>query len=238
MSKKALNKFLMTLAATTISIVLTFGTTAIVDRVKQKKAKRAMVMMVMYDMQESLQKIQQCNGELKGFFDVQVDVVAHPEKFAESYVALASKFPILDYTTTTENIFRTNIETLRTIGNILFVQTVSSFYDTRKQYRTQVLEDVQEHAKNAIGDYEALRKFDSPVFIFSSNLYLNAMQRDFEQCKLMMKVSDKELEVFGVQQQKIQDAVPINVSEVTDNSSNDLLERRKQLQEAREAAGV
>ena len=238
MNKKALNKFLMTLAATTISILLTFGTTAIIDRVKQKKAKREMVMMVMFDMQESLEKIERCNGELKGYFDLQLDIVAHPEKFAKSYVLLASKVPVLDYTTTTENIFRSNIETLRTIGNILFVQTVSSFYDTRNRYGTEVVEDFQDHATQALVDYEALRAFDSPVFFFRSNLYLNAMRRDFEKCKLMMNVSDKELEVFGVQQQKIQDAVQFNFRDLVDDTSYDMLERRKQLQEAREAAGV
>ena len=238
MNKKALNKFLMTLAATTISILLTFGTTAIIDRVKQKKAKREMVMMVMFDMQESLEKIERCNGELKGYFDLQLDIVAHPEKFAKSCVLLASKVPVLDYTTTTENIFRSNIETLRTIGNILFVQTVSSFYDTRNRYGTEVVEGFQDHATQALVDYEALRVFDSPVFIFRSNLYLNAMRRDFEKCKLMMNVSDKELEVFGVQQQKIQDAVQVNFRDLVDDTSYDMLERRKQLQEAREAAGV
>lgn len=34
-------KFLMSLLATTVSIVLTFGTTAIIDRKKQRAAKRS-----------------------------------------------------------------------------------------------------------------------------------------------------------------------------------------------------
>ena len=45
-------RFLMSLLATTVSIVLTFGTTAIVDRMKQRAEKREMVLMVMYDMRE------------------------------------------------------------------------------------------------------------------------------------------------------------------------------------------
>ena len=232
---KALSKFLMTLAATTVSIVLTFGTTAIIDRCKQKAEKREMVMMVMFDMRETLKEIERCDVGLKEFFDVQVDVVAHPEKFGDSYVPLASKFPILDYTTTTENIFRSNIETLRTIGNILFVQTVSSFYSERELYKTEVVEGFQEHASQALVQYEALRDFDSPAFAFRSELYLRTMQRNFEQCKLMMKVSDKELEVFSIQQEKFEDAIQMDVREETDNSSRDLSERRKRLQEAREA---
>jgi predicted nucleotidyltransferase len=233
---KALSKFMMTLAATTVSIVLTFGTTAIIDRCKQKAEKRDMVMMVMFDMRETLKELERCDGELKDFFEVQVELVAHPEKHAESFVSLAAKFPVLDYTTTTESIFRSNIETLRTIGNILFVQTVSSFYDTREQYRANVVDEFQGLADKAIGHYEVLRDFDSPVYAFRSELYLRAMQRDFDQCKLLMKVSDKDLDKFSAQQQKLLESFQINALEETGNSTRDLSQRRKQLQEARESA--
>ena len=50
--------FMIPLAATTVSIVLTFGTTAIIDRKKQNAEKREMVMMIMYDLRESLKAIQ------------------------------------------------------------------------------------------------------------------------------------------------------------------------------------
>ena len=49
-----LRDFLMSLAATTVSIVLTFGTTAIIDRKKQREEKREMTLMIMFDMRESL----------------------------------------------------------------------------------------------------------------------------------------------------------------------------------------
>ena len=65
--------FLMTLAATTVSIVLTFGTTAIIDRKKQNAEKREMVMMIMYDMRETLKSVQHCDEQLNVFFDNQVD---------------------------------------------------------------------------------------------------------------------------------------------------------------------
>jgi hypothetical protein len=233
---KALSKFLMTLAATTVSIVLTFGTTAIIDRHKKKAEKREMVLMIMYDMRETLKEIERCDAGLKDFFDVQVDVVAHPEKFDESYVPLASKVPILDYTTTTESIFRSNIETIRTIGNILFVQTVSSFYDEREKYKADVVDDFQEQANKALILYEVLRNFDTPVFAFRSELYLRVMQRNFEQCKLMMKVTDQELDVFSVQQEKLLETVQMDASEEAGNISNGLLQRRKQLNEARDEA--
>ena len=232
---KVLSKFLMTLAATTVSIVLTFGTTAIVDRQKKKAEKREMVLMIMFDMRETLTEVERCDGELKDFFNAQLDVVAHPEKFDGSFVALVSKVPVLNVTTTTESIFRSNIETIRTIGNILFVQAVSSFYDMREQYG-DVVEDFQEHAHKAIGHYEVLRDFDSPDFAFRSELFFQSMRRDFEQCKLMMKVTDKELDVFSVQQEKLRATLQRDAGEETVNAANNLAQRRIQLEKARDEA--
>ena len=119
-------KFLMSLLATTVSIVLTFGTTAIIDRKKQRAEKREMVLMVMYDMRESLLECEQCQENMDTFCDLQVDVVAHPEKFSASATNLLVSVPFLNYTATTENIFKSNIETISTIGNILFVESVST----------------------------------------------------------------------------------------------------------------
>lgn len=234
-NKKALGKFLMTLAATTVSIVLTFGTTAIIDRKKQKAEKREMVMMVMYDMRESLKEIERCNEDLKSFFDTQLDVVAHPEKMDGSYPFLAANVPMVSFTGTTETIFRSNIETIRTIGNILFVEAVSSFYDGRNRYKTQVVDDFLKESGSAMRQFEILRDFDSPLYAFNSELYLRAMKGDFEQCKLMMKVTDEELEVFSVQQRKLLDATQGDVKEATANVATELVQRRMQLQQAREA---
>ena len=74
-----LRDFLMSLAATTVSIVLTFGTTAIIDRKKQREEKREMTLMIMFDMRESLDNLRQIDSDLKGFFDIQVDVLSHPD---------------------------------------------------------------------------------------------------------------------------------------------------------------
>ena len=114
--KKALYDFLMMLAATTVSIVLTFGTTAIVDRKKKKAEKREMVMMIMYDMRETLEKLGRCDQDLNKFFDIHVEVLAHPQQFEESFMPMELYIPTADYTTTTENIFKSNIETIRTIA--------------------------------------------------------------------------------------------------------------------------
>ena len=230
----ALSEFLMTLAATTVSIVLTFGTTAIVDRKKQNAAKREMVLMILYDMRESLDQFEQCDRDIKAFFDDQVEAVAHPEKFDESYGQLAVHIPVPTYTTTTETIFRSNIETIQTIGNILFVESVSSFYDMRERYRNEVVETFGREAQKAIGDYGRLRNFETDIYPFFSSALIRKMQESFEQCKLMMKVSDKDLDVFSTQQQKIIEVSRGNVSYDSKAALQERIQRRTRLQQARE----
>ena len=197
----------MTLAETTVSIVLTFGTTAIIDRKKQKAEKREMVMMIMYDMQASLEEIGQCDEGIHRFVDKQVDIIAHPQTFDEKYIELLASAPILTYTTTTENIFKSNIETISTIGNILFVESVSSFYDKRSRYKEDVSNPFLQKGEKAVRDYESLSDFNSSSFPYMSRLYYLSMQRDYEQCKVMMKVSDKDLEVFSKEREKLMKAI-------------------------------
>lgn len=228
--------FLMTLAATTVSIVLTFGTTAIIDRQKQNAEKREMVMMIMYDMRETLKSVQHCDEQLNGFFDNQVDIVAHPGKFDSGYGLMAIHIPDLRYTTTTENIFRTNIETIRTIGNLLFVETVSSFYDERARYQEEVSVAFQQQASEALLSYEGLSEFESSVFPAFSQALLQSMRSDYEQCKLMMKVSDKELDVFSIQRQKILEAAGGSLGQKEGAQiGQSILQKKEQLKAAREA---
>ena len=225
--------FMIPLAATTVSIVLTFGTTAIIDRKKQNAEKREMVMMIMYDLRESLKAIQQCDEELTAFFDTQLNVVAHPRQFDGNFATLALHIPILDYTTTTEHIFNSNIETIQTIGNILFVETVSSFYSLRSQYKSGVVSEFQQKAYKACQDYEELAGFDSSPYLFYSHALLHQLKGDYEQCKLMMKVTENELDEFTAEKEKYEEAANANpVIEGTKQDGRDLQEMKEKLWQA------
>lgn len=230
-----LKRFLMSLAATTVSIILTFGTTAIIDRKKQRAEKREMVMMIMYDMRESLKEIEQCDEELIAFFDLQVDALAHPEEFYEKTIVFYTHLPFLSYTTTTENIFKSNIETVSTIGNILFVETVSSFYEKRSKYRTEVVDSFQQQAEGAVFEYESMADFNSLSFLHISKLLLTGMQKDFEQCKIMMKIKDEELDVFSRERENLQEAVrQESVIEEMSTLAEEQQQRQRRIMEALE----
>lgn len=230
-----MKKFFMSLLATTVSIVLTFGTTAIIERRKQKTEKRELVMMVMYDMRESLKEIEQTEKDLRAFCDLQADIVAHPGTYADNYLSLMAHLPILTYTNTTENIFKSNIETINTIGNILFVEAVSSFYDMRSRYRTEVVDRFIEEGQSAFGSYASLADFDAPSFPYFGGMFYQSMRRSLEECKLMMKVSEEDLDVFSAEREKVENAVlgetPV---EMTQKIIGEKEQRDSRLRQARE----
>ena len=227
-------RFLMSLLATTISIVLTFGTTAIIDRKKQRAEKREMVLMVMYDMRESLQECEQCQENMDTFCDLQVDMVAHPEKFSASATNLLVTIPVLHYTTTTENIFKSNIETLRTIGNILFVETVSAFYEYRHQYKNEVVDKYQQEGETSIQNYEGLSEFDAPHYAYLGGMYYQIMKRDFEECMALMKVSEEDLDVFSKERKRVEESfLGESMAEMTGKLIEERHQRDAALQKAR-----
>ena len=226
-------RFLMSLLATTVSIVLTFGTTAIIDRKKQRAEKREMVLMVMYDMRESLLECEKCQENMDTFCDLQVDMVAHPEKFSASATNLLVNIPVLHYTTTTENIFKSNIETLRTIGNILFVESVSTFYDFRARYKNDVMEPFQGYT--SIPHYTGLSEFNAPYYAYMGGMYYNILKQHFEESMALMKVSEEDLDVFSKERKRVEESI---LGESLGEKTGKLIEERHQrdaaLQKARE----
>ena len=131
--------------------------------------------------------------------------------------------------------FKSSIETINTLGSVLFVQTVSSFYDKRAMYKNNVVSDFMKDAAEAIRLYDSLSEFDSTIFLLYSQSLRKEMQTDFEQCKLMMKVSDAELDVFRTEQQKLREVMQ---SDAVDQEGNPFLremtERMQVLEHARE----
>ena len=232
-------QFLLTLFATTLSIVLTFGVAAIIDNKKKEAEKREIVLMLMYDMQTTLGMMEQCDTWLVRFFDKQVQILANPETFDTQYINLMQYLPTMDYSLTTENIFRSSIETINTIGNIIFVEKVSTFYDKRAEYKNQVVEEFTGNAQKALESYEGLAAFDQTTqYPFLSRAFLTGLKDLFEQCKVLMHVSDQELQAFAEEKNQLDDAMgdslrQTQIMEEADKSG----ERRMLLKEALEKGG-
>ena len=184
-----LKQFLLSLVATTISIVLTFGTAAWLDGKKKEEARREMVMMILYDLAGSIEQAE----------------------------------------------FSTNIETINTLGNVLFAENVSDIYRLRRQYKQDICDKYMEEFERAEGfkQYEQAMNIDyTSGYIYLSGILINEMKEKIAQCQQMMDVSDADLATYRQKREELSQA------SAADSIQNALFEEvgqnHQRLKEARE----
>ena len=229
----SLKQFLLSLFATSVSIALTFGTAAIIDHHAKQKAKREIVMMVMYDMYNSLQSIAKANSTIQQAMDMQLQLAEDTTKFEALRFKFALLMPKAEYTETTERIFSSNIETINTVGNVLFTENVAEFYQMRKYYKTTVCDSIARELTRS-KPFSSLKNSLDIEYSFHaivSNGILKDMQRKYAQCKQMMDISDADIDAYREQREQI------DKSMMDDDASGDSLENRFiQIQETIEEA--
>ena len=199
------NDLMKTFVATTISIVLTFGTATLIDLHKQNKEKRQIVLMTMYDLNNSLNQARHCDSLIQEFVELQTRIFEDPAIFEDSGMKLLLYIPSMNYTETIENIFSSNIETIHTISNAYFVEKASEFYQIREKFDDNVEEFGEIYsALDSSFSYQYMAAFDACHHFVVSSYLLADMEHLYLQCKQIMKVTDNELEAFYQMRQQIE----------------------------------
>ena len=231
----SMKQFLLSLFATSVSIALTFGTAAIIDYKAKQKSKREIVMMVMYDMYNSLQSIQKADSTIQQAMDMQLQIAEDTTKFETLRYKFAQLIPKAEYTETTERIFSSSIETINTVGNVLFTENVAEFYQMRKLYKTSVCDSIANDIARRQPFFSLKNSLDfeySFHAIVSSGM-LKDMQLKYAQCKQMMEVTDADIDTYREQREQIDKGMK------DDDASSDSLENRFiEIQSAIETAKV
>ena len=196
----SMKQFMLSLLATTISIALTFGTSAIIENNKKKSEKREIVMMVMYDLYTSLKMVQQADSNLFEFFKLQRDIAEDTTLFEQRKYNFVRLIPKMEYTNTTEKIFSSSIETINTVGNVLFTENVAEFYYNRNLYKQTVCDSVYalcfKKDINIMQNLKDALQVDLIIYNYMSQGIYSEMKNRYEECKLLMNVTDKEIEVY------------------------------------------
>jgi len=209
-------QFLLSLLATTVSIALTFGTSGIINYKKKQSEKRQIVMMVMYDMYNSLTSIEKADSSIRQSMEIQRQLAGNPARFEDLRFHMAHSIPRVDFTETTERIFSSSIETINTVGNVLFTENVATFYQMRQVYKTTVtdpvINDVEQNV--SFSTIKGILAFDYSVYALTSCSILMDMRHLYAQCRQMMKVSDEEIESYRKARAQIEE----NVSEGDEGS--------------------
>ena len=206
----SLKQFLLSLFATTVSIALTFGTAGIIDNYKKQKEKREIVMMVMYDMYRSLQTIEEADSNLNKVVEIQISLAEDTTKFDSLKFYLATLTPKVEYTETTEHIFSSSIETINTVGNVLFTENVANFYQNRQSYKTMICDSINNDLRKKPLFYSlaSALEIDFIYYKLASSDVLNCMQRLFAECKQIMDVTNEEIEAYRKEREEIEKSLP------------------------------
>ena len=200
-----MKQFLLSLFATSVSIVLTFGTAAIIDYNAKQKSKREIVMMVMYDMYNSLQSIEKADSTIQQAMDMQLQIAEDTSKFEALRYIFAQLLPSVEYTETTERIFSSSIETINTVGNVLFTENVAEFYQMRKLYKTSICDSITNDLARShpLSSLKNTLNFEYSFHAVVSSGMLKDMQLKYAQCKQMMEVTDADIDAYREQREQI-----------------------------------
>ena len=193
-----LKQFLLSILATTVSIALTFGTSAIIDNNKKQREKHEIVMMVMYDMSNSLKQIERADSMLQESVKLQLKIAEDTSQFQKLKFNFGGMLPMIDYTETTERIFSTSIETINTVGNVLFTENVALFYQNRKNYKTMICDTLRHEfsVDVTLANVKNLLDFDYAFNAAISHGMVADMRHLIAQCQEMMDIRDEDLENY------------------------------------------
>ena len=128
--------FVVAILATTVSIVLTFGTSKLIERNNQRKERKLTALMVMSSIESFARSLDQSAADWDRMDSIAVwllrlpvDVVAElgDDPF-EAAVQEVFQAPIIRHDNTAETIFSSNIDTWKNMGNFQFVDNVGACF--------------------------------------------------------------------------------------------------------------
>ena len=229
----SLKQFLLSVVATSISIALTFGTAAIIDNKKKQGEKREIVMMVMYDMYTSLESIEKSDSMIRQSMEIQRQLAEDTTLFEKLRYQMAHLMPKAEYTETTERIFSSSIETINTVGNVLFTENVAEFYQMRKFYKTNICDSVFNEItqKASFSTLKGTLGYQYVDDAMISNAILTDMQHLYALCKKMMEVSDEEIEAYRKEREQMEKGMS-DEDDTAGSTINDIMQLQKDIEDA------
>lgn len=197
-----------------------------------------MVMMILNDFDKSIAQLEALDSSTVAAFEAQLSIIEHPETFENSKIELISLEADCksEPSKTVESIFSSNIETINTLGNILFAEKVSGFYLNRQQLYNIMKEASQEAFNEEDGittSFENLKKHNLSNLIFLCESFTSKLKEINEQCKQMMNVTDAEIAAFQSARLKLD--TQINKAKDEEFIQN-MIDRNQRFQQAIESS--
>ena len=172
--KSWVKDLLVAFAATTLSIILTFGTTAVVNRVKQKQERRLTALMVMGSIEAFARDLEQLeeftaqhDSVATWLLNLPIEDVARlgDEPLIDTFIDVL-ELGVLNHDRTAETIFSSHIDTWKNMGNFKFIDNVGwcfSYMNTFEEGYNQRVREIVDINNNIIdhpGDFPGNTKVE------------------------------------------------------------------------------
>ena len=148
--------FVVAILATTVSIVLTFGTSKLIEHNNQKKERRLTALMVMSSIESFARSVDESAEVWDRLDSVAVWLLRLPldevERLGEEPFQDAVKevfqAPIIRHDQTAETIFSSNIDTWKNMGNFQFVDNVGACFSQMNWIEGKINEEAIAYTDN------------------------------------------------------------------------------------------
>ena len=164
--------FVVAILATTVSIVLTFGTSKWVERNNQKKERRLTALMVMSSIESFARSIDESAEVWDRLDSVAVWLLRMPieevqrlgeEPFKDA-VNEVFQAPIIRHDQTAETIFSSNIDTWKNMGNFQFVDNVGACFSQMNWIEGKINEESVEYTENQTRIFKNFSDYPGKTF--------------------------------------------------------------------------
>jgi hypothetical protein len=197
-------ELLLTILATSISIVLTFGTAYQIERREKANSQRQMAMMIIHDIDMSIKQMEKVDSIIREYSEMQLRILEG--KFEDdiriAHALLAMRDPAqVEFPETTERIFTSNVDTWSTIGKVDFIDNVSHCYVLLNQFKQKVIApfhkkvhpDEMELKASSLDDYLDV---EANYYLAQTGMAINQLKAANELNKKIMGITDKDLDSF------------------------------------------
>lgn len=136
---------LVAFAGTTLSIILTFGTSALIDHINRNKDRKLTAMMVLSSIESSVRSLEE-SDEIMARKDTLAhwmlnmplsDVAKLPDGVLLPYLVELMVTYTLSTDKTVENIFSSNTDIWKNVGNFQFIDNVGKCYTTLRAIESE-----------------------------------------------------------------------------------------------------
>ena len=148
--------FVVAILATTVSIVLTFGTSKLIERNNQKKERKLTALMVMSSIESFARSLDESAAVWDRMDSIAVWLLRLPiDEVAElgddpfeAAIQEVFQAPIIRHDNTAETIFSSNIDTWKNMGNFQFVDNVGACFSQMNWIEETINKSAVEYAEH------------------------------------------------------------------------------------------